>query len=84
MSCTFTEIYILFLSLNAHSWTPPNWMFPIAWTSLYTAMGVASYLVYQTGYDKLVDTNTALSWYAVQVVFYVLFREFLNKVLGNE
>eukprot|EP00386_Alphamonas_edax_P013886 GDKI01042737.1.p1 GENE.GDKI01042737.1~~GDKI01042737.1.p1 ORF type:complete len:170 (+),score=28.66 GDKI01042737.1:74-583(+) len=39
--------------LNKPSWTPPNFMFPIAWTFLYACMGVASYRVYrQGGFEK--------------------------------
>jgi len=29
-------------ALNRPRWTPPNWLFPIAWTSLYVAMSVAA------------------------------------------
>lgn len=27
--------------LNKPSWTPPNWLFPVAWTTLYVCMAVA-------------------------------------------
>lgn len=31
--------------LRKPSWTPPNWLFPIAWTALYIAMAVAAWRV---------------------------------------
>jgi len=31
-----------YVSLDKPSWTPPNWLFPIAWTSLYIAIAVAA------------------------------------------
>ncbi|MEM7177820.1 MAG: TspO/MBR family protein [Pseudomonadota bacterium] len=34
-----------YLTLNRPSWTPPNWVFPVAWTSLYLAMSAAAAIV---------------------------------------
>lgn len=35
--------------LNLPKCRPPNYIFPIAWTTLYSSMGYASYLVYKEG-----------------------------------
>ncbi|GIX08528.1 TspO/MBR family protein [Elioraea sp.] len=34
--------------LDKPSWTPPDWAFPVAWTLLYIAIGVAPWLVWRT------------------------------------
>ena len=31
-----------YLTLDRPSWTPPNWLFPVAWTTLYLMMSVAA------------------------------------------
>lgn len=33
--------------LDKPSWTPPDWAFPVAWTLLYVAIGVAPWLVWR-------------------------------------
>ena len=33
--------------LNRPSWTPPNWLFPIAWTILYVMIAVAGWRVWK-------------------------------------
>ncbi|MEQ1717258.1 MAG: TspO/MBR family protein [Hyphomicrobium sp.] len=34
-------------ALNKPSWTPPNWLFPIAWTVLYVMIAIAGWLVWK-------------------------------------
>jgi tryptophan-rich sensory protein len=35
--------------LSKPRWTPPNWLFPIAWTIIYLAIAVAGWTVWDTG-----------------------------------
>lgn len=57
-------------ALKKPSWTPPDWLFPIAWTVLYAMIGVAGWLVWRAeGIGPAVvvwavhlATNAAWSW----------------------
>ncbi len=57
-----------FKMLNKPPLSPPGWLFPIAWTVLYTLMGIASYLVYTSSADKNKIRN-AITCYGVQLFF---------------
>ncbi len=35
------------MALAKPTWTPPNWVFPVAWTVIYVMIGVAGWLVYE-------------------------------------
>ena len=63
-----------FSSFNQPPLAPPAWLFPVAWTILYTLMGVASYLIWKKGHNANTPADktaskTALIIYAVQLVF---------------
>lgn len=50
------------------SFSPPGWLFPIVWSILFLVMGIASYRIYISGYQKAKVKN-ALVFYVTQLVF---------------
>jgi benzodiazapine receptor len=59
-----------FESLTKPSLFPPTWAFGVAWTILFTLMGIATYLVYRQGTDRR-EVKLALGLFVVQMVFNV-------------
>lgn len=52
-------------SLNKPDWNPPAWLFGPVWTTLYTMMGVAAWLVWKRfGFG---EGRTALVWFLIQL-----------------
>ncbi len=49
------------------SWTPPGWIFPPVWTTLYAAMAFAAWLVWRN--TPAAMASPALIAFAVQLVF---------------
>ena len=49
--------------LSKPPWTPPNWLFPIAWTALYFAMALAA-----TRISAAPDAQLGLALWALQIV----------------
>lgn len=58
----------LFKTLYKPLFSPPGWVFPVAWTVLYVLMGLASYLVYSAQVSAP-RKRRALRVYAVQLFF---------------
>lgn len=53
--------------LEKPSWTPPNWMFPIMWTSIYVLIAFAGARVAQ-----LEGSGYAMAFWAAQIAFNTL------------
>lgn len=73
----------LFDTITKPPLSPPGWLFPVVWTILYTLMGIASYLVYESNADIKIITKS-LTVYAVQLflnffwsIFFFNMRAFL-------
>lgn len=54
-------------SLNKPRWTPPDWLFPVAWTVLYLCMSVAAARVAMAG-----NAGQALALWSVQIALNAL------------
>lgn len=54
-------------SLAKPSWVPPNWVFPVAWTSIYFLMSFAGARI--AGLD---GNGMALAFWAMQIAFNTL------------
>lgn len=50
--------------LDKPGWTPPNWLFPLAWTALYGAMAYAAWRVAGSGSPAL---QAGLAFFAFQI-----------------
>jgi tryptophan-rich sensory protein len=67
-------------SLEKPSWTPPNWLFPVAWTTLYLLMSWSAARV-----AALPDTGHALAFWSLQIALNTLWTPvfFGLKKLGG-
>ena len=58
-------------SLKKPTWTPPDWLFPVAWTTLYLCMSVsAARVAGLAGTDPA--TGPALAFWALQIALNTL------------
>lgn len=48
------------------AWTPPNWAFPVVWSTLYLAMAISSWLVWKAGGAA---ATLALAVYGLHLLF---------------
>lgn len=53
-----------FEALRQPPLSPPGWLFPVAWTTLYTLMGISSYLTLTSQDDEEEVISTKIIYYA--------------------
>ena len=56
-----------YAALDKPPWTPPDWLFPPAWTLLYTLMAIAAWQVWLRA--GLAGARLALGLYLLQLAF---------------
>nr|WP_281354688.1 TspO/MBR family protein [Roseospira navarrensis] len=55
-----------YAALDKPWWTPPNWLFPIAWSIMYALMSASAFLVWR--FAPPGEAFAPLSAYAIQLV----------------
>lgn len=65
-SLTKTDISNWYSTLNRSSLTPPNYVFPIAWTILYAAIGACGAIIWRTA--SFPDLRSIKTLYIVQLI----------------
>ncbi len=68
---TYASIPTWYASLNKPFFTPPNWLFGPAWTTLYILMGLSLYLVWKKGFKGKAEKQ-ALYLFAAQLILNAL------------
>lgn len=68
---TTSAIPAWYSTLNKPSFSPPNWLFGPAWTTLYVLMGIALFLVWSKGL-KTKGVKIALTFFGIQLVLNAL------------
>ena len=67
-----------FQQLKKPPLTPPDFIFPIVWTILYTLMGIASYFIVTSDKDRD-DIHAALMAYGLQLIVNILWPIFFFR-----
>lgn len=62
---TVSSIDTWYRGLNKPAFTPPDWLFAPAWTTLYILMGVSLYLVWSGGFSK---NQSAIGIFFLQLI----------------
>jgi len=68
---TIANIPTWYAALEKPFFTPPNWVFAPAWTTLFLLMGIALFIVWNKGLNTKAS-KIAVSIFAVQLVLNIL------------
>ena len=64
-----------FAMIDKPFFAPPAWLFPVAWTILYTLMGISSYIILTSSAPK-VQIENAIRIYVYQLIVNFLWPTF--------
>jgi benzodiazapine receptor len=82
---TFDAIPSWYSTLQRPDFAPPNWVFGPVWTTLYTLMGISSYIVFRKGLKKP-QVRLALGVFGLQLglnaLWSILFFGLRSPILG--
>jgi len=67
---TTPSIPTWYAALNKPFFTPPNWLFAPAWTTLFILMGIALFLVWIKGFKKK-EVKGAMLFFLIQLILNV-------------
>jgi len=68
---TMPSIPTWYAAINKPAFNPPNWIFGPVWTTLFILMGIALYLIWDKGLDKI-QVRTAVNIFSAQLVLNIL------------
>lgn len=60
------NIPVWYSGLEKSPLTPPNWVFPVVWITLYFMMAIAAYFVWKRGFDKPL-VKPAMAMFVIQL-----------------
>ena len=60
-----------YATLQKPAFTPPNWLFAPAWTTLYLLMGIAAFIIWRKGFSDR-QVRLALLLFCIQLVLNIL------------
>lgn len=69
---TQSSVDTWYTTINKPSFTPPNWAFPVAWTTLYIFMGIAAGLVWSRIEVETETVRKGLTFFAIQLALNAL------------
>lgn len=64
---TRSEIPTWYATLTKPWWTPPNWLFPVAWNLLYGLMALSLWRLWERARDGIIGADRAISLFMLQL-----------------
>lgn len=64
---TRPEIPTWYATLAKPSWTPPTWVFPVAWNALYALMAISLWRLWEGARGNVVGAGRAIGLFLVQL-----------------